>query len=157
MARIADRWVKRRTTIIAAVGGVVYRSDERGRLVMLLIRKREGYWTLPKGKLCAGESHAEALVREVAEETGVVGVVEREIGTLRYLTPRRRPPLPKEVTYYLVRAVTCELRLSRDEAIIGARWVSLRAAARTIHRKRVRRVVRTAAAMLATDQAPAVL
>ncbi len=60
--------------------------DDSGRLLMVL-RGREparGTWSLPGGKCEPGESAREAVVREVAEETGlevaplyVVGSVER--------------------------------------------------------------------------------
>jgi 8-oxo-dGTP diphosphatase len=70
---------------IPCVGAVVH--DERGRL--LLVRRAhppaQGTWSLPGGRVEPGEDDATAVVREVAEETGlrveagrVVGVVERD-------------------------------------------------------------------------------
>lgn len=57
-----------------AVGAVVVRD---GRL--LLVRRGRGIgagsWALPGGRLRAGESLAEAVARELAEETGLVGDV----------------------------------------------------------------------------------
>ena len=48
---------------------------------VLLIRRRNeparGRWTLPGGRVLPGERLAEAVVRELAEETGLVGTVER--------------------------------------------------------------------------------
>lgn len=49
-----------------AVGAVV--TDDAGRV--LLVRE-DGEWLAPGGEVEPGESHAEALVREVHEETGV--------------------------------------------------------------------------------------
>ncbi|MFB6165611.1 MAG: NUDIX domain-containing protein [Haloarculaceae archaeon] len=49
-----------------AVGGVV--SDDAGRV--LLVRE-DGRWFAPGGEVETGETLEEALVREVAEETGV--------------------------------------------------------------------------------------
>ena len=65
------------------VGGVVH--DARGRL--LVIRRGrgpyEGHWSIPGGRVEPGEDDATAVVRELAEETGLVvrpgellGVVE---------------------------------------------------------------------------------
>ncbi|MFP5253686.1 MAG: NUDIX domain-containing protein [Actinomycetes bacterium] len=69
---------------VQAVGAVVH--DARGRL-LLVLRGREpaaGLWSIPGGKVEPGESHQEAVCREVLEETGLrvevlvpVGVVER--------------------------------------------------------------------------------
>lgn len=66
-----------------AVGGIVF--DAAGRL--LLIRRGhppdEGRWTLPGGRVEAGESDAQALRRELAEETGLVVTVGALAGRLR--------------------------------------------------------------------------
>lgn len=43
-------------------------TDDQGRL--LLVRE-DGEWLAPGGEVEAAESHSEALVREVAEETGI--------------------------------------------------------------------------------------
>lgn len=47
--------------------------EHRGRVLMLRRRKPpfEGHWTAPGGKLQPGEDPAEAIRREVAEETGL--------------------------------------------------------------------------------------
>jgi 8-oxo-dGTP diphosphatase len=53
-----------------------------GRL--LLIRRGHGpaagEWSIPGGRVEAGETLAEAVVRELAEETGVEGVCDRMLG-----------------------------------------------------------------------------
>src|SRR5918998_4427047 len=53
---------------IEAAGGVVTGDDGR---VLLVHRPRYDDWTLPKGKLDAGESFEDAALREVEEETGL--------------------------------------------------------------------------------------
>ncbi len=57
---------------VLAGGAVVSREDPiRGTEVVLIHRKRYNDWSLPKGKLEAGESIPVCAVREVLEETGV--------------------------------------------------------------------------------------
>ena len=57
---------------VLAGGAVVSREDPiRGTEVVLIHRQRYNDWTLPKGKLEAGESIPVCAVREVLEETGV--------------------------------------------------------------------------------------
>jgi 8-oxo-dGTP diphosphatase len=57
---------------VLAGGAVVSRDDPiRGTEVVLIHRQRYNDWTLPKGKLEAGESIPVCAVREVLEETGV--------------------------------------------------------------------------------------
>jgi 8-oxo-dGTP diphosphatase len=67
-------------THIPCAGGIVF--DAAGRL--LVIRRGRppgaGLWSVPGGKCQAGESPAQACVREVAEETGLTVAIERFAG-----------------------------------------------------------------------------
>lgn len=49
-----------------SAGGVVLFGN-----AILLLRKFNGDWVLPKGRIEAGEQKKEAALREVLEETGV--------------------------------------------------------------------------------------
>lgn len=60
------------TRRILAVGAIV--RDDAGRF-LLVQRAHEpqiGLWTIPGGKVEAGETLAQAVIREIAEETGIV-------------------------------------------------------------------------------------
>jgi 8-oxo-dGTP diphosphatase len=78
---------------VAAAGGVVLRDG----CVLLVHRPAYDDWTLPKGKLDAGEAWEEAAQREVEEETGLRCEVGEEVGRTHYLDSRGRE---KEVRYY---------------------------------------------------------
>jgi ADP-ribose pyrophosphatase YjhB (NUDIX family) len=68
--------------VIQCVGALVY--DDAGRLLM--IRRGHdpdrGRWSLPGGRIEAGESDTEALVREVREETGLAVEVDDLVGSV---------------------------------------------------------------------------
>jgi len=68
------------TGAVRAAGGLVVRDGQ----VLLVHRPRFDDWSLPKGKLKRGEHPLAGAIREVTEETGVVGVPGVRLPTARY-------------------------------------------------------------------------
>jgi 8-oxo-dGTP diphosphatase len=70
------------TCVIVAAGAVVV--DDRGRV--LLVRRGHapsaGEWTLPGGRVEAGETPEAAVVRELREETALAGRVVASLGVV---------------------------------------------------------------------------
>ena len=103
---------------IPCVGAVV--TDSRGRL-LLIKRGHEpgaGLWSLPGGRIEPGETDAEALIREMLEETGLTVEPGRLLGRVQ------RPGLRGEVIDIRDYAATVTggtLRAGDDAA--DARWV----------------------------------
>ncbi len=92
------------TTVVEAAGGVVWRRSATGELEVLLVhRPRYDDWTVPKGKLDAGETHVEAARREVEEETGLRCTLGPELGSTSY---RDRKGRPKHVRYWAMTPVS---------------------------------------------------
>lgn len=95
---------------MACVGAVVF--DAAGRL--LLVRRgrppEAGRWSLPGGRVEAGETDAEALRREMLEEAGLEVRVGDLLGTVR------RPGPSGEV--YVISDYRCEVA---PEAVAAAR------------------------------------
>ena len=56
--------------VVRAAGGLLWRETASGWQIAMVYRQRYQDWTLPKGKLKAGESWLQAAIREVIEETG---------------------------------------------------------------------------------------
>jgi 8-oxo-dGTP pyrophosphatase MutT (NUDIX family) len=89
--------------LIPAAGGVVWRPGLDGgpREVAVVHRPKYDDWSLPKGKLDAGEHPLTAAAREVREETGLAVTVGRR--SLRTSYPVIEGT--KRVDYWVMRAV----------------------------------------------------
>ena len=88
-----------------SAGAVVVRRL-RARWWLAAIRpggKPEGLWALPKGQIAPGDSAAETALREVAEETGLVGRLDGKLGDVRYVYTWRGERIFKVVSFFLVR------------------------------------------------------
>src|SRR6201992_663627 len=93
-------------------GALIGRTDRRGRLL----------WSLPKGHLEAGETAEQAAVREVEEETGIVGVVVAELGTIDYWFVADGRRIHKTVHHFLLRATGGALS-DADVEVTEVAWV----------------------------------
>jgi 8-oxo-dGTP pyrophosphatase MutT (NUDIX family) len=104
---------------VRAAGGVVLRDG----LVALVPRPRYDDWTLPKGKLDAGESFEEAAIREIDEETGLRTRLVRELPAVHYEVRGR----PKVVRYWLMEVESDPGFVPNDE-VDELRWLEPAAA-----------------------------
>ncbi len=98
------------------VGAVVH--DVAGRL--LLVKRANdpgrGRWSIPGGRVEHGETDPEALVREVAEETGLAVAPGRCLGRVRRG--------PYDIADYRATVVGGSLRAGDDAAAVA--WVTRR-------------------------------
>jgi 8-oxo-dGTP diphosphatase len=109
---------------ILAGGAVVTREDPaRGIEVLIIHRMRYSDWTLPKGKLDAGESLLACAVREVLEETGVTIRLGAPLDTVRYDTAKG----VKQVEYWGGTVLETAPRPPDDEVDVVS-WLPVRAA-----------------------------
>ena len=107
-----------------AAGGAVWRTGTDGTLETALVhRPKYDDWSLPKGKLDAGEHPLTAAVREVGEETGLSVSVGRRSVQTRY-TARQGP---KRVDYWVMRAVGGEF--TPNDEVDELRWLPVPQAA----------------------------
>jgi 8-oxo-dGTP diphosphatase len=82
--------------------------------VLLTVRRDLRGWELPGGNLVPGEEEEQALVREVAEETGFAVAVERLVGTYR-----RSGFLPHVARVYRCRLVGGHMAPSHETPRVG--------------------------------------
>jgi len=126
----------------------------RGRWWLAAIRprgKREGIWALPKGLVDPGEPAAETALREVWEETGVEGRLDRKLGDVRYVYTWEGERVFKVVSFFLVRAGRGrigELPPGMELEVAEARWLPLEDASRLLAYRGERDMAARALALL---------
>jgi 8-oxo-dGTP pyrophosphatase MutT (NUDIX family) len=139
-----------------SAGGVLVRRLG-GRWVVAAIRpagKREGIWALPKGRIGPGEDPAATAVREVEEETGARGRLERKLGDVRYVFTWEGERIFKVVSFYLLRYAggrLGQLAAEHRHEVAEARWLPLDEAPKLLAYKGEREMAEKALAALAGE------
>lgn len=128
----------RRTAYSA--GGVIYRVAEAGVEVALIATQSGGRWGLPKGHVRRGETAEAAATREIAEETGLQGSVERHLATIEYWFRAGATRIHKYVDFFLVR-YTDGVLIPQQAEVDDVRWFPLEEALRLASFERERDVL----------------
>ena len=132
-----------------SAGGVVYKKDE-GKIKIALIHRRDrNVWCLPKGKLEKGETPEEAAIREVEEETGLKGDIERKIGDIKYwyISKERKLKISKVVSFYLLKHAGGNTN-SHDREVDDCKWFDIEEALNLTNYKGEIEVITSAREML---------
>jgi 8-oxo-dGTP diphosphatase len=108
---------------VRAAGGLVLRD---GR-VAVVHRPKYDDWSLPKGKLEAGEAWEDAALREVREETGLRCRLLGEAPDVRYTDRRGRP---KRVRYW--RMAVEDGEFTPNDEVDELRWLAPAEAAQAL-------------------------
>jgi 8-oxo-dGTP diphosphatase len=107
-----------RRTRVAAYARCV---DSSGR-TLLCRSTGKGWWTLPGGGLHWGEAPEAAAIRELDEETGLGGVIERLVGVYSLVRPDTQAHAISIV--YDARIVGGTLRAEVDGSTDRCAWLS---------------------------------
>jgi 8-oxo-dGTP pyrophosphatase MutT (NUDIX family) len=116
--------------------------------------KPEGVWALPKGLIGPGEGAAATALREVAEETGVVGRLDGKLGDVRYVYTWAGERVFKVVSFFLVRYERGRLGDIPEEhrrEVAEARWLPLGEAQRLLAYKGEREMAAAALSAIADE------
>lgn len=122
--------------LIPAAGGVLWRTGPDGDLQTAVVhRPKYDDWSLPKGKLDAGEHPLVAAVREVREETGLQVAVGRRSVQTRYAHRNG----PKRVDYWVMAVVGGDF--TPNDEVDELRWLPLAEARALLSHEHDRAVV----------------
>jgi ADP-ribose pyrophosphatase YjhB (NUDIX family) len=92
------------------VGALVERDGE------VLLVKQDGRWLLPGGEVEAGETHAEALVRELDEETGVTVQPGERLAVVRNVI--RHGEAERSFRFAIHRATAVDAETTDDPGLV---------------------------------------
>ena len=124
-------------------GALIGRLDRRGRLL----------WSLPKGHLEAGESPQQAAVREVQEETGILGRVLQKLGVIDFWFVADGHRVHKTVHHFLLEAESGELS-DADIEVDEVAWVPLDDLSRKLSYDTERKLLSALPAQFGSNHAP---
>lgn len=106
---------------VTSAGGVVVLGNS-----VLMLRKLNGDWVLPKGRVEEDESTEDTALREVKEETGIKAIIKNYIGTTNFKFKNswsNNEVISKDVIWYLMEAKTSHLVPQREEGFIEAKFI----------------------------------
>src|SRR3989338_243247 len=125
-----------------SAGGVIFKISpacrqgrDSGFRICLIGRRRMGrvIWCLPKGHVEKGEPLKATALREVREETGVVGSILSSLGSIQYsfFDLESRKNVFKTVHFFLVRYERGRLS-DHDDEVERVKWFSVKNAFKRI-------------------------
>ena len=136
-----------------SAGGVVFNAAREVVVIVPTRRAADGsrVLALPKGHPDGAESAAEAALREVREEAGVVAEVVESLGQVKYWYQRGGKRIAKVVEFFLLRYVEGDVA-DHDHEVEPARWIPAEEAVRTLTYDGERQMVRKALSRLERGQ-----
>jgi len=123
-----------------SAGGLVLRRHESSFDALLIGRGNPRVWTLPKGHVEARETHEQAALREVREETGCWGEIITKLNDISYWFYINRAKHKKSVTFYLMRYLSGDTA-NHDHEVDEARWFDIMSAKKALKYVNEKRLV----------------
>ena len=153
MAKARPRQRAKRET---SAGGVVFRRGADGAVHYLLIRDSYANWGFPKGHLQTREPPADAARREVAEETGLGGLVLRgPIQVIDWYFRFGGKTIHKFCHFFLFESPVGDAVPQVEEGITDCAWHALDSALDAVSYDNARGVLRRGAEMVRALSRPA--
>ena len=107
----------------------------------LLLHYGAGHWGFPRGLVEKDEGEKDTVLREIEEETGIVDTrfIDGFREKISYFYRRRGATIYKEVIYYLIEALSDQVRFSYEH--VGYRWLSYNSALEKLSFKNAKNVL----------------
>jgi 8-oxo-dGTP diphosphatase len=137
---------------LRSAGGVICRKKESCIEVALISTKNSTIWTLPKGIINKEETPEMAAIREIMEETGLIGEISARLGEKSYwfYLKEENAKCKKTVTYYLLNYKSGNISDYSNE-VDDARWFEINEAMKKLSYNSDRDILALAKERLALD------
>lgn len=106
-----------------SAGGVVFYGND-----ILLLKKNNKDWVIPKGRVEKNETFEETAIREVKEETGVNALLLEYIGKIDYKykdSYNNLGYINKTVYWYLMKGNSFNCNPQKEEGFIDAKYIHM--------------------------------
>lgn len=105
----------------SAGGVVIFRNT------ILLLKKFNGDWVLPKGRIEKDETVRDTALREVLEESGVKAEIVKYIGMVHYKfkNTQENDLVYKTVHWYVMRTNSMDCTPQKKEGFVDAKFVHI--------------------------------
>jgi 8-oxo-dGTP pyrophosphatase MutT (NUDIX family) len=119
-----------------SAGGVVFRKSGATYDVALTICDNGKVWCLPKGLVDKGEKLEETAIREVKEETGLIGKIIEKIAEIKYwyYSKWEKVRVSKSVHFYLMECQGGNIE-EHDFEVDEVRWFPIEEAIKLLSYK----------------------
>jgi 8-oxo-dGTP pyrophosphatase MutT (NUDIX family) len=131
-----------------SAGGLVLRRNGASFDALLIGRGHPRVWSLPKGHVEPRETHEQAALREVREETGCWAEIIAKLSDISYWFYLNGRKHKKSVHFYLMRYLSGDTA-NHDHEVDEAAWFEIKAAKRSLKYVNEKRLVDLALEALA--------
>jgi 8-oxo-dGTP pyrophosphatase MutT (NUDIX family) len=132
-----------------SAGGVIFRKPDSTLEIALISRENGQVWCLPKGLVDKEESLEQTALREVREETGLIGKLVQKIAEIKYwyYSKWEHVRISKTVHFYLLECLGGNVE-EHDFEVDEVKWFPLKEAKKTLSYKSEREIVEKAEIIL---------
>jgi len=105
-----------------SAGGVVFKKEEDKIFILVAQHSQHHGWVFPKGIIDKGEKKEETALREVKEETGIIGKIIKPLKPVTYWYNLEGEKIKKTVYYFFMEFISGDAK-DHDWEMENVEWI----------------------------------